>query len=186
MRALCGLLVASSALVLACRNPPSPTPGAGPTPVAQAPASPTADVPAPRDAAPGAARGLVATLMGCSPATRTTTGGGWTLSLRLTVHNQAERPLPLRREGIRVTVDEDVRGDLSGADAFEGPTEIAPLARATLILRPRFPASENAPVTVTFAFDSQGGLNHPISFPIPSGGAPPRGDSPLQRGPRAQ
>ena len=165
MRALCGLFLASSALALACRNPPAPPP---PAPATPAPAAP-ADVPAPTDVPPGAVRGLVATLMACSPATRVTTGGAWTVTLRLTVHNQNTAPLPLRREGITVTADENVRGDLSGADAVEGPTEIAPRGRATLILRPQFPAAENGPVSVTFGFDSRGGLNHPISFPIPSG-----------------
>lgn len=173
MRVLRGLLVASSTLALSCRNPPapSPTPRAVPaTPApAPAPASPPPSVPPPADVPPGAVRGLVATLMGSSPATRVTTGGGWTLTLRLTVHNQSTSALPLRREGIQVTADEGVRGDLSATDAVEGPAEIAPRARETLIVRPRFPASENAPVSVTFAFDSQGGLNHPISFPIPSG-----------------
>lgn len=170
MRVLRGLLVASSALALSCRNPPAPAPAPTPTPppAIPAPSAPVPDVPPPTDVPLGSVRGLVATLMACSPATRVTTGGAWTLTLRLTVHNQNAAPLTLRREGIQVTADENVRGDLSAADAVEGPSEIAPRARATLILRPQFPASENAPVSVTFTFDSHGGINHPISFPIPS------------------
>lgn len=169
MRVLRGLLVASSALALACRNTPAPPPSAPAVPAAAAPVAPTPDVPPPTDVAPGVARGLVATLMACSPASRVTTGGAWTLTLRLTVHNQSTAALPLRREGITVTADETVRGDLSASNAVEGPAEIAPRARATLLLRPQFPAAESAPVSVTFAFDSHGGINHPISFPIPSG-----------------
>jgi len=168
MRLLRGLFIASSTLALSCRNPPAAPPSPRAAPQSPAPAAPATDVPPPVDAVPGAVRGLVATLMACSPPTRVTTGGAWTLTLRLTVHNQSTAPLTLRREGIQVTADELARGDLTASNAVEGAGEIPPRGRVTLILRPQFPASENPPISVTFAFDSRGGLNHPISFPVPS------------------
>lgn len=106
--------------------------------------------------------------MSCSPAARVDGGAGWTLSLRFSLHNQAREALPLRADRIEVTADEDVRGDLSRPGAIEGPPTLAAGARAEMTLRPVFPPSASAPVSVTFAFDSIGGINHPISFPIPS------------------
>lgn len=128
-------------------------------------------------------RGLAAMLMSSSPATRTGPGSPWTISLRLEVRNQSANTLPLRREGFRVSVDEGVRGDLSAADAVEGPAEIPPRGRATVFVRASFPPSTDPPISVTFAFDSIGGANRPITFPIPSSPAPPlpaRGESLLR------
>lgn len=107
--------------------------------------------------------------MACSPARRSDAGAGWTLTLRFVVHNQSDRVMPLRAEGIEVRVDEGVAGDLTAPGAFEGPATVAPGARVDMTLRPVFPPSTDPPVSVSFSFDSIGGLNHPIAFPIPTG-----------------
>jgi hypothetical protein len=155
---LAALLAALSAA--ACRRDPPPRPR--PTLPAQ-PAQPAVvDAGAPR-----ALRGLSATLL-ASSAARRSDAGGWVLTLRLRVHNQAAEALPLRREAIRVSCDDNVPASLDAPGAIVGPTTIAPNAREDVTVHAVFPPSATAPITVTFAFDSIGGLNHPISFPIPS------------------
>lgn len=96
-------------------------------------------------------------------------GREWTLSLRLLIQNQAEVALPIRARRLWVQVDERHDGTIEGPGSYEGPTEVQPRGRVEVILRPRFEPTDDPPVTVTFSFDSVGGISRPISFPIPSG-----------------
>lgn len=153
-------------LALGCRRDgaaPAPRPRATDAPRVTAPAAPPDATP------PRPPRGLAATLMACSPARRSDAGGGWTLTMRFVVFNQSDQAMPLRAAAVEVRADERVAGDLSAPGAFEGPATVAPGARVDMTLRPVFPPSTDPPVSVSFSFDSVGGQNHPIAFPIPSG-----------------